>query len=450
MSSFTVSACAFGKESGTTSASAIRVIVPQVAVLQILDSLLSIKLDSFLSTCFKPCSMVWEGARPRTQMMDIVSGLTLLVEKSLDLESQGAIAQEDVKQHYDTIHLVRIYNWLVSQGMSSVLAATFLRHQLLPSIQIFIFGSKATIRNRCRGGLTGSRLAGQLGRIPVRATIDMLLPSFRKFAWSHEGVTLAVASFVDNLFFVAPTAWKATRMGDLFAESLLLHWDQEIKPTSRQVLPVFGAEVTDVTSESWEMVSCMQVLGHAIDNRGSIDRDFRMTQIKMWRAFWANAGRLTSRRIPIKLKFLLLQRTTRSVADQHMVRWPFTIEKASAVDRMQRRMLLNCIGIDRNVGEDLQELWARRKVIVRSWQEQLGPWSIRWAIQMVKWYGHIKRDPNRSWPAQLLSIRDAATLQQRRWLWRRPRTRRLSGFTSTRWCESIAVACSHAGIMASE
>ena len=262
-----------------------------------MDALLAVKIESFLSTCFTPCSMVWEGARPKTQAMDIISGLTLLVEKSLDLESSGAIAQEDVKQHYDTMHLVRIYHWLVAQGMPPFLAATCLRHQLLLGIQVSILGSNAMISNRCRGGLTGSRVAGQLGRVPVQATIQALLPSFRQLAWSHEGVTLAVASFVDNLYFVAPTAWKATRMADLFAEALSQWWDQDIKPTSRQVLPVFGAETSDVTSDAWEVLSCMTVLGHAIDNRGSVDKDFRVTQTKMWRAFWANAGRLTSKRI---------------------------------------------------------------------------------------------------------------------------------------------------------
>ena len=380
-----------------------------------------------------------------TQTMDIISGLSLMVEKSLDLESLGAIAQEDVKQHYDTIHLVRIFHWLVAQGLSTSLAATFLCHQLLPGIKISMMGSSAMICNRCRGGLTGSRVAGQLGRVPVQATVYSLLPSFRKLAWSFEGVTLAVASFVDNLYFVAPTAWKATRMADLFAEGVSQNWDQDIKPTSRQVLPVFGAEATDVTSEAWETLSCMKVLGHAIDNRGSIDMDFRLTQTKMWRAFWGNAGRLTSKRIPRKLKLLLLQRTTLSVADQHMVRWPFTAERAKAVDRMQRKMLLSCINVERQDGEDTQDLWLRRKRIIRTLQEELGKWSDRWAQQVVKWLAHIKRDPNDSWPSQLLMIRDPESLQQRRWVWHRPRTRRFPGFTSARWCESVATAELHLG-----
>ena len=137
---------------------------------------------------------------------------------------------------------------------------------------------------------------------------------------------------------------------------------------------------------------------------------------------------------------LLLQRTTLSVADQHMVRWPFTVERAKAVDRMQRKMLLGCINVERQAGEDTRELWTRRKTIVRNLQQELGKWSNRWAKQVLKWDAHLKRDPNGSWPSQLLNIRDPETLQRRRWVWHRPRTRRFSGFTSARWCESLSTA----------
>ena len=203
--------------------------------------------------------------------MDIVSGLSLYVEKSLDFHSEGAIAQEDVRQHYDSIQCVLIFQWLVSNGCDIALAAACLRHQLLPPIVLKIRSATAIIANRCLGGLTGSRVAGQLGRVPVQATIRAILPSLTNLAWCQHGVTLAVASYVDNVWFLSTNAYKATRMANLFEAQLLHHWRQTIKPSSKQVMAVSGAVDQSILDDSWQVVSTMPVLGHALSSDGSID-----------------------------------------------------------------------------------------------------------------------------------------------------------------------------------
>ena len=142
-------ACAFGKESSNTSSACVRVIVPLTAILQISDAVLALKLEALLQTQFTPSKLIWEGGRPKTQLMDIVSGLSLYVEKSLDFHSEGAIAQEDVRQHYDSIQCVLIFQWLVSNGCDIALAAACLRHQLLPPIVLKIRIATAIIANRC-------------------------------------------------------------------------------------------------------------------------------------------------------------------------------------------------------------------------------------------------------------------------------------------------------------
>ena len=229
-------------------------------------------------------------------------------------------------------------------------------------------------------------------------------------------------------------------MADLFAKHLLSSWDQTIKPTSRQVLPVFGAEDVETSSEGWNTLSCMEVLGHYIDNRGSIDDDYSKTQTKMWRAFWANAGSFYAKRIPLRYKLLLLQRTTLSVANQHFARWPFTLERAKKFDRLQRKMLLICAAVRADAGELPDDFWNRRKRVARELQSKCGKWSVRWATQVTNWHAHIDRDPNFSWPSQLRRVRPAEELRQRRWVWQRPRTRAFPGFTCARWSESVLVA----------
>ena len=431
---------AFGKESSKTACTSVRVIVPLTAILQISDAVLSLKLEAFLQSKFTPSKLTWEGGRPKTQLMDIVSGLSLYVEKALDFHSSGAIAQEDIKQHYDTIHCVRIFRWLVENGCEISLAAACLRHQLLPPIVLSVRGATSTIRNRCLGGLTGSRVAGQLGRVPVQATIQSILPSLTKLAWSQQDVTLVVTSYVDNVWFLAPNAYKATRMADLFAVHLQRYWSQTIKPTSKQVMSVFGATDESTIDDSWDVVFSMPVLGHLISANGSIEEDFQFTIRKMWKTFWSNAGLLSARRLPLDHKLKLIQRATLPIADQHMVRWPFTDHRAKQVDRVQRKMLLICNRCAPMPTEDSETFFKRRHREAATLQRRAGRWSHRWATQVVKWHSHIRRDPNFSWPSQLLKVRPPAELQARRWLWNRPRTRVLPGFTNARWTECVEKA----------
>lgn len=46
---------------------------------------------------------LWEGARPKTHILDINHGLTLAVERSLDDHGRGGPCSADIKQYYDNI-----------------------------------------------------------------------------------------------------------------------------------------------------------------------------------------------------------------------------------------------------------------------------------------------------------------------------------------------------------
>ena len=59
------------------------------------------------------------------------------------LLSHGAFAQADVRQHYDTLSMVRTFHWLISKGCDAALAACVLRHQLVPALCITLGGSKS-------------------------------------------------------------------------------------------------------------------------------------------------------------------------------------------------------------------------------------------------------------------------------------------------------------------
>ena len=159
-----------------------------------------------------------------------------------------------------------------------------------------------------------------MGRIPVQATLLDLHDVLCKLSWSFDDVALVAASFVDNVYFAGGSPYKATQMGDLFAQRLLSQWGQSVKQGSQQVLVMHGARDDSTSSFDWQVCDNMSVLGHQIQNNGSVLMDFNMTKIKLWRSFWRNAGTLQARRLPLRYRITLLKRATQPVADQHMLR----------------------------------------------------------------------------------------------------------------------------------
>ena len=99
--SLTVWAFICGKESGNTTVEKTRVIMPMPALLNIIDALLVVLLEPFLETLLVVPGSCWIGGRKYTQVLDITHGLTAVIEKSMDLESAGAVAQADIQQYYD-------------------------------------------------------------------------------------------------------------------------------------------------------------------------------------------------------------------------------------------------------------------------------------------------------------------------------------------------------------
>ena len=110
MNEVELGASAFGKLSSATTLQDVRVIVPLTAFLQITDVLLATRLESFLQQLWPVNPLLMECARPHTQVMDIVFAASIFVEKDLDLLSHGAFAQADVRQHYDSLSLLRIFS----------------------------------------------------------------------------------------------------------------------------------------------------------------------------------------------------------------------------------------------------------------------------------------------------------------------------------------------------
>ena len=126
---------------------------------------------AILDRLLPPVLGCWVGARPGTQALEIAHGLHLVLEKGLDSKSRAAIAQQDIQSFYDTMRLLRIVKWLEHHGVPAPDVECLWRHQLIPEVVLHIGSVQVAVGNRCMGGLTGSPVAGVLGRVPVESMI---------------------------------------------------------------------------------------------------------------------------------------------------------------------------------------------------------------------------------------------------------------------------------------
>ena len=429
---------AFGKVKSVTTLDDVRMIVPLTSFMQIADVVLARRLSEFIDSHFVPYPCFMECARPHTQVMDIVGAASLFIEKDLDLGSHGALAQADVRQHYDTLCLLRIFLWLVENGCDAAVASCALRHQLVPAILVSLGSTAAPIRDRSLGGLTGSRVAGQLGRIPVLASLHSLLDEFIDLCWTRAPVHLVASTFVDNVFFLGSSVYNATCMADLFEEVLRRDWKQSIKPSSKEVLPTFGNGEVIPHGPSWSVVESMVVLGHVVESNGAVNLDYASTARRMWASFYQNAGIARNRKMPLLYKLRLLSKSTLPHLVGHAVRWPFTKSRADLVDGLQRRMLSALLIVPAHDTDTSEEYVRRRNREVSKVQRSLGKWSQVWAKLQVGWHEHVSRERNSwSWAAQILTIRPPEELEERRIDFGRVRTRVHAGWTCSRWTECV-------------
>lgn len=101
----------------------------------------------------------------------------------------------------------------------------------------------ARIRGRSSGSLTGSRLAGAAARIPVETAFEDVAARVRPLALDlGEDCQLTLASYVDNLFAVGPSAWAATEALELVAAVLKDTWGLQIKAESREAMAPRGSQ----------------------------------------------------------------------------------------------------------------------------------------------------------------------------------------------------------------
>ena len=181
----------------------------------------------------------------------------------------ACVAQADVRKYYDSLPMLRLLYWLLHKGADKTRVMACMRHQLMTQIKVRLpLANKCSvIRNRIVGGLTGSRVAGSLARIPI----EEMLVTFAD-SWIAKGFAkqVTVASWIDNLLAFSSSIGGAIGMLEECENHLERPWNLQFKQGSTEFLVVWGSMDDELVSERWRKVDVFNSLGHRIEHTGSI------------------------------------------------------------------------------------------------------------------------------------------------------------------------------------
>lgn len=241
----------------------VRVLIPQGAVMGIADVLLSRMVHEVIDALPPLPLCVVEGCRPGASASDLAL-------------AKGAIGQGDIRQFHDHALVPRCVEQLRVWGLPAAACAAVVRHQMLPLVDLCVGTSRVQVRVRSSGCLTGSRLAGALGRVVARTMLSAVTPAQEALGFrASPGRTLLAAKSVDNLVVFGRDATGVEAVLAWAQGWLRAHWSVDLADSSLEVLAPVGAAVAPMRLAQAEE---FKFLGHWITSNGADTRCVRSTK----------------------------------------------------------------------------------------------------------------------------------------------------------------------------
>ena len=162
----------------------------------------------------------------------------------------------------------------------------------------------------------------------------------------------------------------------------------------------------------------------------------------MWSAFWKNCVGQQATNLDFVSRCKLLNRSVRPLLQFRNTRWPWTLSLSDAQNRVQRKMLLQFLRVERQPDEPIDVFNRRRFRIAADVAHRQGDWGKDHARRVCDWADHLSRSRNSmSLASRLLCWHPASWLQARRddpeiGGRQRPGTRSSPGPVPARWDES--------------
>ena len=447
-----------GKESASPCPETMRAIIPVEPLWQLVDSLLASRLQQFLDCIFAPVPGVHVGARKGTQAVEIPCALQIACEKCQDYGVPAAFGQIDSMQHYDRLDMCVIAGWLCEKGVPKELTAATIGFQSLSCLSLALAGQTICIGQRSTGALTGTRLAGQLGRIPIESTAISVhkslyglgLPLFMPTAaaervkpgWAEHSwepfMNITFATYVDNVFIAAKDSKSMCLLADAFEKELQEKWNQTIKPSSREFFVPKGAPIKSIHLGMWKFSPGFRALGVTLQNNSETDGTWNDTEKKAMRIFFKVQRSGDCRSLAARWKVRLLNIHVFPFVQYRLTSTPLSATRLYQIQKLQRRMLLGVLRVQTIPSQTPLERAKARNAIASYWIMQF-PWHSKIATAQIKFNDHIQRAAWHNCWAGLMTL-FCDTPVHSRWLATGRLRRFFQGHIATRW-QTIIETC---------
>ena len=265
------------------------------------------------------------------------------------------------------------------------------RHQLFVDLQFEFQGETAIILPRSRGGITGSRIAGLLQRIPVEHTLLETHSSLQQCGLRCGPALLCAASYVDNIYFPGRHGSSAIANASRVEAVWRSRWNLVIKPDSKQLIVSREHCDDDVIPEDWIVENASVVLGRVLSSDNCIRASWDGAKQKMWKSLNANLRLKHWTKLGAARRLVILSRAIRPILYFHCSAWPPQTQVALEVNRLQRQMTSRAIGCFR---DPLESYERYRRRIGRDCSEAINGswWSKHWFDTACAWREHLDRD----------------------------------------------------------
>ena len=331
------------------------------------------------------------GCRPYTQGLDIGFGAHLWVEKALDSQSLGGLAQSDIRTFFDVNPILKCAIFLSKRGVPMPLLAAAVRHQLFSQVYLAARGPKFLVRNRSRGGLTGSRLAMAFGRVPVEASFLDVWDSLLLASFKIDEFRLVGGAYVDNLYFFGHDANAAVHNASLVHDILKQKWELDIKAGSQVLLAPAGADISAIPA-SWECPAAVTFLGYVVQDDAGIRSAWARCRSKMWQRFFAISRDRGWSKLSIARKSRHVERSIWTLLSFYCGTWPPQLQVSREIDTVQRKMFAAILRVKKLPEEEPVTYVRRRNKLAKNLCNEMGLWSSRWFSKARCWNQHLQRD----------------------------------------------------------
>lgn len=355
---FWVCGVALGKKSATPAVQKVRMLLPLMMWMTVLDCLLAKALHTACDA-LPPIPLFWEcgvagSCSPASALGHFVK---LHVEKGLDSGSSGAAVITDVRTFYDCINVAKAVMAAVSRGLPAPIGAAVVRHQLLPPIDVHI----------------ADVLAGAAScSVGWRSTT--VRPSGHSAVTTFERMPMLPASYIDNLVLLGTDASAAERSFESALEYLRAAWRLDLPLDETGVMVPRAAPV--LPGRLRVAYRC-KFVGHIVDSKASTMPCWRHARKIVLGHCGAQMRVARKAHVPQSVRPAALDKVLWSALQFRAPSWAPTAQVRAEVDALQRRCIAIAISVACLPLEEAGAYRRRRGRVAAAALAETRPWSQR-------------------------------------------------------------------------